>query len=889
MPFSGGLYPPLKQKSVYPPPIETGVLGHLINTDIERVNVPMGNKYKDYLVLGLIGVLYNFAVIKATISTMHVPVNVWQMLLFAFLAFLFYTFINTKVGGIAFLSAVGLLFAYSIYLLIQDGLYGVVDLFSPVTRLIQVMMQIGMGYYNDSITNGSLMMAIGVYSLIISMPIYYFLIRYFKYYLLMIPGIAVFMVVWGTMRHVEKLSFFIFSVIAVVLYIRHRNLEQRKTSQSSFYTSKGGGISGGVLVYFVPLAFAIVMLASILPVREMPIEWEWMDKKIYNAWSDINSWFKVDRYDVFSLAKTGFGTPTNLGGPVNPDDTLVMLVKAPSRVYLRGAVYDTYTGSGWDIKERSENNYQNDRFADHRELLYGWKALMINDLEVKTSFSLHESAMPKNPAKRDIYTFQDSAFPKNSVVRDINFLQAEGMPGFLKQLYPDNKLEIEYRQLRTKMLFTPLKLLLPITGLSSEHVLNESIDGIFYSNKRLREGSRYNIDFIQPAYGMPELEEFMSSSWNGAYRSFHKSVNYLIDNLKKHGIDNYNEIENELNEVLDVFALLEKRRDEIHEIYLQIPDSITDRVLSLAESITRSQSTDYGRVKAIEAYLRRNFNYTLSPDIPPRDQDFIEYFLFDGKEGYCSYFASAMCILTRAIGIPARYVEGFVLPETAEENGYFYVKNNNAHAWVEVYLEGVGWVTFEPTPPMTGAMDYYISLSETLPGNNPDNETTPDVFEPDEEIPDDEDQSDWEAPANDPDTSDVPVMLILTIAVIVLWIINMLYIAIKRVVIKLMPQKKSIALLYNYAVSLLEQAGYSLSIGETPMDYATRVDEYFMFEGMQMKEMVAIYYSVRFGSKTIDKKSFISLVSFIKELKKRTGRDMHFIKRAVYRGLLFNG
>ena len=849
----------------------------------------MGNKYKDYLVLGLIGILYNFAVIKATISTMHVPVNVWQMLLFALLAFLFYVFINTRFGGIAFLSAVGLLFAYSIYILIQDGLYGVVDLFSPVTRLIQVMMQIGMGYYNDSITNVSLMMAIGVYSLIISMPIYYFLIRYFKYYLLMIPGIAVFMVVWGTMRHVEKLSFFIFSVIAVVLYIRHRNLEQRKTSQSSFYTSKGGGISGGVLVYFVPLAFAIVMLASILPVREMPIEWEWMDKKIYNAWSDINSWFKVDRYDVFSLAKTGFGTPTNLGGPVNPDDTLVMLVKAPSRVYLRGAVYDTYTGSGWDIKERSENNYQNDRFADHRELLYGWKALMINDLEVKTSFSLHESAMPKNPAKRDIYTFQDSAFPKNSVVRDINFLQAEGMPGFLKQLYPDNKLEIEYRQIRTKTLFTPLKLLLPITGLSSEHVLNESIDGIFYSNKRLREGSRYNIDFIQPAYGMHELEEFMSSSWNGAYRSFHKNVNYLIDNLKNAGIDNYNEIENEINEVLDVFTSLEKRRDEIHEIYLQIPESITDRVLSLAESITRTQSTDYERIKAIEAYLRKSFSYTLSPDIPPRDQDFIEYFLFDGKEGYCSYFASAMCILTRAVGIPARYVEGFVLPETAEEDGYFYVKNNNAHAWVEVYLEGVGWVTFEPTPSMAGALDYYISLTETLPKNNPDNETAPDIFGPDEELSDNEDQSGWETPANDPENLGIPVMLILTIAVIVLWIINMLYIAVKRFFIKLMPQKKSIALIYNYAVSLLEQAGYSLSVGETPMDYATRVDEYFRFEGMHMKEMVAVYYSVRFGSKTIDKKSFASLVSFIKELKKKTGRDMHFIKRAVYRGLLFNG
>ena len=85
--------------------------------------------------------------------------------------------------------------------------------------------------------------------------------------------------------------------------------------------------------------------------------------------------------------------------------------------------------------------------------------------------------------------------------------------------------------------------------------------------------------------------------------------------------------------------------------------------MELAKEITASHSSTYDKVKSLEDYLRKNYEYNLYTNYPPEEQDFVDYFLFDGKEGYCSYFASSLCVMTRAVGIPSRYVEGFILPK----------------------------------------------------------------------------------------------------------------------------------------------------------------------------------------------------------------------------------
>ncbi len=135
--------------------------------------------------------------------------------------------------------------------------------------------------------------------------------------------------------------------------------------------------------------------------------------------------------------------------------------------------------------------------------------------------------------------------------------------------------------------------------------------------------------------------------------------------------------------------------------YLQIPAILPQRVRDLSQKITKHIHSDYDKINALKNYLKTEFSYSLTPSETPYNRDFVDYFLFDLKEGYCTYFASALTLMSRSIGIPARYVEGFKMPDESENNIY-NVYSNNAHAWVEIYIEGYGWIVFEPTPGFGG-------------------------------------------------------------------------------------------------------------------------------------------------------------------------------------------
>src|SRR5207249_2097827 len=92
-----------------------------------------------------------------------------------------------------------------------------------------------------------------------------------------------------------------------------------------------------------------------------------------------------------------------------------------------------------------------------------------------------------------------------------------------------------------------------------------------------------------------------------------------------------------------------------------------------------------------------NFTYTLKPFDPPRDMDPMEYFLFNSRQGYCEYFASAMGDMLRSLGIPSRLVNGYG-PGTFDEHvGKYVVRESDAHTWVEAYFPNYGWIPFEPT------------------------------------------------------------------------------------------------------------------------------------------------------------------------------------------------
>lgn len=132
--------------------------------------------------------------------------------------------------------------------------------------------------------------------------------------------------------------------------------------------------------------------------------------------------------------------------------------------------------------------------------------------------------------------------------------------------------------------------------------------------------------------------------------------------------------------------------------YAALPDGIEEEVYALVRSLTQGKATDLEKLVALRDHLYRNYAYTLTPaGIPPEGRDFVSYFLREGKEGYCTYFASAMAVMARIAGIPTRYVEGFLAVPDA--SGVAHVTGENAHAWVEAYLDHFGWISIDATPP----------------------------------------------------------------------------------------------------------------------------------------------------------------------------------------------
>lgn len=135
---------------------------------------------------------------------------------------------------------------------------------------------------------------------------------------------------------------------------------------------------------------------------------------------------------------------------------------------------------------------------------------------------------------------------------------------------------------------------------------------------------------------------------------------------------------------------------QIYEMYTALPPHLESKVYEDAAKMVAGYNTPYDRACAIARNLQRYYKYTESPGTPPENQDFVTHFLYVGKAGYSTYFASAMAVLCRMNGIPARYVEGFVARPAVD--GMCYVTAKDARAWVEVYFQGFGWVPFDPTP-----------------------------------------------------------------------------------------------------------------------------------------------------------------------------------------------
>ena len=196
-----------------------------------------------------------------------------------------------------------------------------------------------------------------------------------------------------------------------------------------------------------------------------------------------------------------------------------------------------------------------------------------------------------------------------------------------------------------------------------------------------------------------------------------------------------------LGTLIEVCSTLDDNRyDQVAETYTVLPSHLEEPVYALAREASSVSSAPYDRALALQSWLIRNYRYTLDVDFQPENVDFVTNFLLNTREGYCTYFASAMTVLCRAIGLPARYVEGWLAEPDAD--GEAVVTGLSAHAWTEVYFKGFGWLTFDATPRRSGSEDQKGGSDQ-----NPDPASSPEPEEPGEKpTPDPDDTQDEPTP-----------------------------------------------------------------------------------------------------------------------------------------------
>ena len=684
----------------------------------------MTKKTEDFALYFIIGSLYAFAVNISILATtiIEVPLGALFALGLALLAVFAAVFYN-RMSTLIF---TGLL-AASIFImfLVRDRLTALWSLVDYITLLMQ-------GYipFREELSWPIVFAIALLTALFVAVCLYI----NFHFYLLAIFGTSIFTISWLMDYPSSLMGFIIFLFCFCVLLVR------------KFYGLKNNGTRTALIT--APLCAIVVAVSATMPLPNATLD-NTAITRFFNAPLDVIGEFFFLAFNprYFSFQTTGFsGQGGRLGGPVSPNNRPVMSVDAGRRIYLSGATHNIYTGYSWESDSPEFVPIYGNIHPSYIEFMETTHSLFRNTARIDATDHRLMSAsltsyLPLNyvhifmgnnrtsslfrPLRERGVQFEDYALNDSLLVNASGDRRVD-IPMPRDTVYRYSFLDIDYREPHIQEILRRSR-----RGYYRDRFENSSVlffaeiwvddeaIGIVYVQRHQHYHShpRYQFYFVSALTGSSSVtfqgiqRDFLASETGGL-----QGFNSLIDTLNMDGswaymfsdmtVGTYDTLFRMLGKLLgaEQDLLLIQYADFVYENYLQLPDTLPQRVIDLAHDITRYYYTDYDKIRALQEFLIQ-FPYTLNPGPVPQDRDFVDYFLFDGQMGYCVYYASAMVVLTRAIGIPARYVEGFLLPPARDpETGLFSVTNRDAHAWAEVYLEGFGWIIVETTAPYVFAM-----------------------------------------------------------------------------------------------------------------------------------------------------------------------------------------
>ena len=325
-----------------------------------------------------------------------------------------------------------------------------------------------------------------------------------------------------------------------------------------------------------------------------------------------------------------------------------------------------------------------------------------------------------------------------------------------------------------------------------------------------------------------------------------------------------------------------KDLEEISRQYLQLPDALPQSVYDTAREITKDCATPYQKAAALCDWLARNCTYTLSPQTPPEERDFVDYFL-ETREGYCVYYASAMTVMARCAGVPSRFVSGFGMRQ-GENANWYYTSDATAHAWTEIYLQNIGWIALDP-----------LGWNPS-PTDRPDEEDTAPPVYPELPEEDEEEEMDEILPIEPVEKPCKAAVWPFVLAVLLLGISGGIWVIYcapewawtpKRLKNRLPGSGRRAEAIYLDLMRQLALLGYVPETGETDYEFAQRIDERLRVEALEkpMYRAAEAVVGLRFGEIPPEEAQLDGMERYHQELermvKRKTGRLAYFWRRGI--------
>ncbi len=318
---------------------------------------------------------------------------------------------------------------------------------------------------------------------------------------------------------------------------------------------------------------------------------------------------------------------------------------------------------------------------------------------------------------------------------------------------------------------------------------------------------------------------------------------------------------------------------------------ISESVIKKGKSAIVKGKSDIEKAYMLEQYFKKNFRYNDKVNYGTEGKALTKI-MFETKEGYCSHFATMMTYILRSENIPARYVTGYYA-KGLSKNGDFYtskVNLNQAHAWVEVYFDGIGWLTFDPTPgfiinEITDEADYYIPYYEEPEVTLEVSEEISEEKEETPELPTSENKRPVSTNENkDEFNFDFRIILVILGIIAVLSVFPLLiYMGKRRQKAKFetflyLAPSEAVKRMYRYMLSLLDYSEPRRSNGDIPKEYFEKVDKEFELDN-KLNKLWEVMCRCEFGNKDVSEKERIDFYNVIVEINSKSMKKLNVIKR----------